>query len=444
MRCAIVLLAVLAAPAAPAQDVAAPTRLTLDAAVERARAASPRLARLAALEDAARAQAKGVHAERWPQIELGAGYTYRSDVPELTIVAPTGDPAQPVEPVVVFPNIQDNWRLQAGVVLPLWTGGRIGGQIEAAEHEHAAAGQDVRVGEADLAVETKTAYWALVTSRERSRVLRDAIRSYDAHLEDTRNRQQFGLAARNEVLAVQVERDRAELDQLRADAAADRAQANLHRLLDLPPSAAIETVEPLAAPALPPAEVDDLVAEAQATLADRHALVARVAAAEAFSEAERGTRRPQVAMTGRYSLANPNRDIVPPTADWTDTWDLGVGVAWNVLDGGRRAAAAARAVAQADAAREELRGLDRLIRLEITERVLELRTAAASLAVAERSVESAAEGRRVAGDRYREGLVPSAERLDAEVAHERAVLARTEALAALRLAAARLDRAVGR
>ena len=38
----------------------------------------------------------------------------------------------------------------------------------------------------------------------------------------------------------------------------------------------------------------------------------------------------------------------------------------------------------------------------------------------------------------------SSELLDAELAHERAALARTEALAALRLAAAALERAVGR
>jgi exonuclease SbcC len=108
-----------------------------------------------------------------------------------------------------------------------------------------------------------------------------------------------------------------------------------------------------------------------------------------------------------------------------------------------RAHEAARA-AEADAARAQLRDLDRGIRLDVTQRALELRTAAAQLAVAERSVDSAAESRRVAGNRYREGVIPSSELLDAEVAHENAVLARTQALAGLRLAAAGLDRAVGR
>jgi outer membrane protein len=434
------------APAEPPALTTEPAvvRFTVDEAVARAIAASPRLARLSALEAAAGAQARGARADRWPQVDLGAGYARRSEVPELAIFAPTGNPLEPVERLVVFPNIQDNWRARAGVVLPIWTGGRLGGQIEAAEQGRAAANEDLSAGRADLVLETKTAYWSLVTARESARVLQESIRAYDAHLADARSRERFGMAARNEVLAVQVERDRVELEALRAEAAADAAEANLHRLLDLPPLARVSPAEPLETSALPRPDVEALVAVAQAGRAERKALVARAAAADAVTGAERGARLPQVALTGSYTYANPNRDIVPPTTDWKDTWDVGVGLAWNVFDGGRRSANEARARAQADAARQQLRELDRWIRLEVTQRALELRTAEARLGVAERSVGSAAESRRVAGERYREGVIPSSELLDAELAHERAALARTEALAALRLTAAGLDRAVGR
>ncbi len=80
----------------------------------------------------------------------------------------------------------------------------------------------------------------------------------------------------------------------------------------------------------------------------------------------------------------------------------------------------------------------------MTQQALELRTAVARRSVAERAVVSATESRRVAGERYRAGVIPSSELTDAEVAHERASLTLTEARAALRLAAAGLDRAVGR
>ena len=377
-------------------------------------------------------------------MDLGAGYTRRSDVPELAIFAPTGNPLEPVERLVVFPNIPDNWRLRAGLALPLYTGGRIGGQIEATKQGRSAAGEDLRAGRADLVLETTSAYWSLVTARESQRVLQETIRAYEAHLKDARNRERFGLAARNEVLAVQVERDRAELEALRAEAAADAAEANLLRLLDLPPAARVLPAEPLETSAVPRPDVEALVAEALAGRAERKALASRVAAAEAVTGAERGARLPQVFLAGGYDYANPNRDIVPPTTDWKDTWDVGVGLSWNVFDGGR----GARRTRRAPVPRPTRPGSSSRARPGDPprghERALELRTAEARLGVAERSVESAAENRRVAGDRYREGVIPSSELLDAEVALERAALARTEALAALRLTAAGLDRAVGR
>ncbi len=433
-------------PGAGSPDPGAPTRvqLTVDEAVAVATSASPRLARLSALAVATAAQARGARAERWPQLDLGAGYSRRSEVPELAIFTPTGNPERPLDRVVVFPNIQDNWRLRAGVALPLWTGGRISQQVAAAEHGRSAAGEDLRAGRADLVLETKGAYWSLVTARQSARVLEEAIRAHDTHLQDARNRERFGIAARSEVLAVQVERDRVELDHLKAAAAAEAAEANLRRLLDLPPATRIEASEPLEAPAAAAPDLEALVAEAQAGRAERKSLVARVAAAEATTGVEHGSRLPQVALTGGWSYANPNRDIVPPTADWNDSWDVGIGVSFSVFDGGRRSAMEARARAQADAGREQLRELDRAIRLEVTQRVLELRTAEARLTVAERSIVAATENRRVAGERYRAGVIPSAELRDAEVAHERAALARTEALAMLRLAAAGLERATGR
>ena len=431
-------------PAAAATADAELVRLTVEEAVTRAIAASARLSRLTALEAAAAAGSKAARAERWPQLELGAAYQRRSEVPELAIFAPTNNPAEPVQRVVVYPNIQDNWRLRAGLALPLFTFGRVSGAVESAAQAEAAATHDTRAGRADLVLETRAAFWDLVTARANASVRQDAIRAYEGHIKDASNRETYGLAPRSEVLAVEVERDRAELDRLRAFASAELAEANLSRLLDLPPGARVEPVEPATELGAAPADVEALVLEAQAARPERQALLARVAAADAATRSEHGGRLPQVGLSGGYTYANPNRDIVPPTSDWKDTWDLALGVSWSVFDGGRRSASEARSRAQSEALRQELRELDRAIRLEVTRQALELRTAAAQLRVAERAVASAAESRRVASERYRAGVIPSSELTDAEVAHERASLSRTEAKAAMRLAAAGLERAVGR
>jgi outer membrane protein TolC len=450
MKCAALLIvpAALVVPALSgaqtAPEAPAVVRLSVDEAVSRALLVSPRLARLGALEAAAEAQRRGAAADRWPQVDVGGGYQRHSEVPELKVPSPTGDPSKPLQLITVFPNIQDNYTVRAGLALPLYTGGRISSQIEAADKGRDAAQHDLKAARADLVLETKTAYWGLVTARAGERVLREAIKAFEAHLKDARNREKFGMAARNEVLAVQVERDRTELDRLRASVAADVAEANLRRLLDLPPATHADAAEALEARPVGALDVEALVTEATAARADRAALLARASAAEALVGVERGGRLPQVALTAGYLYANPNRDIVPPTSTWKSTWDAGASLSWSVFDGGRRSAGEARARAQADAAREQLRELDRAIRLEVTQRALELGTAEERVAVADRGLEAARENVRVAQDRYREGVIPSSELLDAETALERADLDHTEALASLRLAAAGLDRAVGR
>ncbi|HKY34078.1 MAG TPA: TolC family protein, partial [Candidatus Polarisedimenticolia bacterium] len=145
-----------------------------------------------------------------------------------------------------------------------------------------------------------------------------------------------------------------------------------------------------------------------------------------------------------FDLANPNREILPPEPDWKGTWDAAVMLELSLYDGGRAAAETAQASALAEAARQSLQELDRSIRLEVVRGLTEVSTAAASLSVAERSLESARENARVAADRHRAGVAPSSERLDAEAAVLRAGLDRTEARAGVRLAEAALQRALGR
>ncbi len=81
---------------------------------------------------------------------------------------------------------------------------------------------------------------------------------------------------------------------------------------------------------------------------------------------------------------------------------------------------------------------------DIPQRRLEIDSGRAVVTAAAEAVRAAAEAHRVVTERYRVGVIAQAEVLDAEVALLQAELDRTRALAGVRLAQARLDRAVGR
>lgn len=413
-------------------------RLTLAEAVDRARVNSPRLEELRSLRQAAEAGLQGAKAERMPLVDLFASYARHSEIPELTL-APAAGP-----PLTVFPNLPNRYSTQLGLALPLYTGGRVSGQVAEAEHELRAAGKDVEAGMSDLLLETITAYWSLVSARENERVLADSIAAYEADLKQVRDRFDVGMAARNEVLSVQVERDRAELARLQAANNAAVANVDLVRLLGLQPGVAIEPIEPVEVPAPSEDDVESLVALANESRPEIAGLRARADAAEAGIKVARSAKRPQASLSAAYDYARPNTGILPLTDDWNDTWSVGVSLSLLAFDGGRTTAATAEARARADAARHKLEELERRVRLEVTSRALDLATRRAELEVAERSLEAAREDTRVSQDRYREGLVSTSELLDAESRLLRSGLQRTTAATLLQQARANLDRAVGR
>jgi outer membrane protein len=426
-------------------------RLTLSEAITRALGNSVQLAAIEAMQRGADAAARGARAAGLPLLELSTGYTRYSDVPAFVLTLPGGRPQS------IVPNIPDNWRTRASVTVPLFTGGRIAGAAEAARAESDAAGNDLAAARADLVLETTAAYWNLRLQTESASVLGEALTAYESHLVDARHRADVGLAARSEVLAVEVERGRADLGRVQAEGAAAVAEENLRRLLGLggrvvivaadrpadeqthlqPVDGAGPTVS-VNTPAL-----DSLVATAFATRPEREALASRVAAAEARVRSERGARQPQIAAVAGYDYANPNRRITPAQAVWKESWDASVNLSLPLFDSGRISAATERARAQAEALRQQAVDLDRRIRLDVTLRVIERRTALEAVTVSERAVVAARENEKVTRDRYREGVASSSDLLDAEVKSLRAALDRTDAQARLLLARASLDRAVG-
>ncbi len=148
-------------------------------------------------------------------------------------------------------------------------------------------------------------------------------------------------------------------------------------------------------------------------------------------------------MTGGYDYANPNSRIVPPEERWDDSWDIGVQLSWSLFDGGKVSGAVQRARGEAHALEAQLRELDRAIELEVFARYRDLEMAREAAALSEMTASAAEENLAVVRNRFKQGLLTSADLLDAEASALRAALDRTSAYADLRLSSIALDRAVG-
>jgi outer membrane protein TolC len=414
-------------------------RLTIAEAVELAEVSSPRLEQLSSLVGAGKASEDQARAARQPDIDVTARYTRLGNIPEFAIMQPDGSRQ------VIFPNIPNRYSARLGLSVPIYSGGRISSGIEAAGLLTEAAGGDLSTALADLRLEVTDAYLQVMLAGAQEKVLAESIAAFDAHLDDVRNRIEFGLAARNEELAVSVERDRAELSRLQAAGTRAVAMANLVRLLGLPAGSTIETVEQLGVTGSTGTgpNLAGLLGQALERRSERAAAVSRLQAARAAVEVQRAGTRPAVVAAAGYDLARPNTMIIPPKDQLDDSWDVSINLSYRLFDGGKTRAAVRQAEAEAAAAAHRLEELDRLIRQQVTAALYELQTARSAVPVAAAGRESAEESLRVARDRYREGLIPSSELLDAEVALLRAGLDHTTALVRLRLTRAGLDRVTG-
>jgi len=151
-----------------------------------------------------------------------------------------------------------------------------------------------------------------------------------------------------------------------------------------------------------------------------------------------------IATVGGYDVARPNPKIFPRLAAWKPSWDIGVNLTWSLSDGGRVRGEVAEAAANQRAAEERLKDFDANVDLEVRQRAADLASAEAAIAAAEVGVRSAAEARRVIADRFSAGVATNTDVIDAQGVLLQAELDRTRSLANAHLAAARLDRAVGR
>ncbi|PYR52893.1 MAG: hypothetical protein DMF95_05685 [Acidobacteria bacterium] len=455
LRCAAWLTAVLLwlPPIATAQTPEpAPLRVTLDDADRRGLETSHRIAEAAARGDAAGAVVGERRAATLPQIAGQAGYTRTNHVDTFGILLPNNQLR------VIYPDVPDNYRTRLDLQWPIYTGGRLDALERAARIDATASADEIATARADLTLEITRAFWSLVTTTESRRVVEEAVTRIAAHLKDVRNQLAAGLVPPSDVFTVEAQESRQRMLAVQARAARDVAEAELARLVGVPPGTALEafgtaeavpyesgTREGAPSPASVAREpLASLIDTARRQRPERAALVKRLGAATERSRAATAQTRPIVAAGGGIDYARPNPRIFPREEAWRASWDASVNVNWPLFDGGRVRSEMAEAVASARAVQERLADFDASLAVEIRQRLSELDASRAAIDAASDAVRSATEARRVLGDRFAAGVATSTDVLDAHVALLQAELDRTQALANAHLADARLARALGK
>ena len=418
------------------------TRLTLDSAIAIGKQHSRTLKASSAKAEGASARADEANSVLFPSVKVDGSYRRLSEVPPWAVGLP-GLGA----PIVIFPFIPNNYTLHAGVQQPIFTGFKLGSNLQAAELLAKAASLDRINDESDLVLAIIVAYWTLHQARETNRFVDENVARLESYEKDTRNLLSAGLATRNDLLKIQVQLSNARLTQIDAVNDVQVAMMNLNNLTGQPLEVVVETVD---APRIdstnttvPGQPFGIMVMQAWQFRPDLQAMQARVQASEAGVKAAKGNWWPQVFFNGNYYYSRPNSRYIPPLDAWKPTWDLGVSVQLDVWNWGATSAQVEQARASMLANQFVLEQMKENVSLEVKRYDLARRRAKDKVDVAALAISQAEENVRTIQDKYRTGLATSTDVLDASVSLLQARTSYTGALVEFEVARARLARASG-
>jgi outer membrane protein len=382
-----------------------------------------------------------------PSIKFNGTYTRLSDVPPSQIVLPANFIMQGIPPTdskaTLSQTVLDNYGLKATMQQPLYTGGKISGAANAAEYISDATKEDFKKDRAEVQYNIKAAYWNLFRANEFKKFVDENVNQIKSHTKDAENLMKQGMLTSNDLMKVQVQLSDAQVRQIDATNNVKLAMYALNNTLGLPLQTEIELSSSVQITDRTWEDVDNLVNKAFEKRPDVLGMNARVKAGESGLTSARGGFWPQIYLIGNYNYLRPNTRIFPTLDKFKDTWDVTLSLSFDIWNWWQTGYQSNQAEAQLAQAQEGLSMMKDGVMLEVTQSYLGVNQFKERKVVAEQGVKQADENYRVTKDKYKNGLTPNSELLDAEVALLQAKLNLTQSLVDYELSMARLSKAIG-
>jgi outer membrane protein, multidrug efflux system len=450
-------LAALTLAAAPPPEAQPPAGapLTLDEALQRAALANTDLR----AAQARLAQAKAGILKAWsfhlPQVTAGATWTHNSDAAVIPFASgyrleangaplvvdpitgrPTGAPpydvvVDTVTDVAIQKRDQIGGQVQVNQALiapQAWFG------IQAAYRGADVAAKSVEAARREVLFGVAQLYYG-VTSLKKLVKVSEELQGIAARQEkDAKVRLEAGTIAKVGYLRAQIDLARADQDLIRARNAFESARLSLAAALDRDPD--FEVVEP-PEPTLP-ADTGGLEKTALEARPDLQAARLNEDLATSLRRVTAARYLPSLGAFARWQIAN-----VGGFTGQNDSWAVGLGLTWTILDGGLREAELREGSARIAEAEANRRGLETRVTAEVRQALLDLDSARANAVKAREQARLAEENQRLVDVSFRAGAATAVEQADATAALRTAAIAATTEGLQAQLAAVKLLKVAG-
>jgi outer membrane protein TolC len=386
-------------------------------------------------------------------VDLEASYMRVKEQDPATIPLP--DPPQGPGPVTLGESFENSYAATLSVRQPLFTGGEIASQIDAAGHAVAASRGSYDWERSGVELEVRTAYWALVEAELRVQAIEERLRQVELNLRNMESRLANGVVTRNELLTVEMKLAEARLQLLRARNGRELASTRLALLTGLSPDRGLAPTTQLdsggadasrAGTPLSEAtpELDSLIRDALANRGDLAELRADLNAARASQTAARAGWFPKFFLAGEYSYSRPKQASFPGEDEFESSWRVGIVGRIELGNMPRVYHETSQREAELTAVAARLEAAEDRVRLSVREAYLSWQSSARELELAETMVRQAEENLADTRVRVENGVALNEDLLEAQATLLDARLAFTSARTGRRIGWDRLMRETGR
>jgi outer membrane protein len=396
---------------AKAQDA---KTLTLKDAIDLSIKNSKQLKVNKAKVDEAIANVKEANDRRLPDVSVTAAALYLPIKPDITLPKSSSSSSSGGSSV---PTIDQAYYALANASLPLYTGGKLKYGIESANYLEKAAELDAFSNRGDVIFNTINAYANLYKAKLTVMLIEQDLNESQSRVKDFSNLEKNGLAAKNDLLKVELQSSNIELLLADAQTNWNLACVNMNIMLGLPEQTQLA---PDSTDLLETTDVKTFDDYEQAALQNRNdvkALAYRKKAADLGIKVAKSDYYPNIAITGGYVALD-----VPKFISVVNAVDIGIGVNYSLSSLWKTKTKIQQAEAQTEELQADEDMLDDNIRLKVNQDYQNYLLSQKKISVYQVAIDQAMENYRITKNKHDNDLATTTDLLDADVASLQAQL----------------------
>ena len=263
----------------------------------------------------------------YPSVNLNAGYSRLSDVPEFLVQFP-GE----AEPRALFPVYLNSYESHLSANELVFAGFRAKYAKASADFLQKAAELDVEKDKDEVAFNIVNAYYNIYKLSKGKEIIKQNLEVIKQRTKELQAWEREGITLHNDVVRTQLLQSNYELSAIDADNALKTAIYNFNLLIGLDPESQteIDTASIFTLPELKP--LNDYMQMAMTSRSDLESIKTRNLSAENILQAAQKDYWPTVSIGGNLYYSNPPPRYIPPIDQFKLTWDAGINLNWSITN----------------------------------------------------------------------------------------------------------------